>query len=68
MQGKAKLRRWGNSYGVVVPKEVVEREGLKEGDGVEISVRRVSDIRRLVGRYPFKDLQFEKEEMRKGWE
>jgi len=68
VQGKAKLKRWGNSYGVVVPKEVVEKEGLKEGDGVEISVRRVSDIRRLFGRYPFKDLQFEKEEMRKGWE
>jgi len=68
MQVKARLRRWGNSYGVVLPKEVVEKEGLKEGDEVEISVRRVSDIRRLFGRYPFKDLQFEKEEMRKGWE
>ena len=67
MKGKAKLKRWGNSYGVVVPKEVVEKEGLKEGEVVEISVRKASDIRRLFGKYPFKDLQFEKEEMRKGW-
>ena len=68
MQGKAKLKRWGNSYGVVVPKEVVEKERLKEGEEVEISVRKASDIKHLFGRYPFKDLQFEKEEMRKGWE
>jgi antitoxin component of MazEF toxin-antitoxin module len=68
MQSKAKLKRWGNSYGVIVPKEIVEKEGLKEGEEVEISVRKASDIRRLFGRYPFKDLQLEKEQMRKGWE
>jgi len=68
MQSKAKLKRWGNSYGVVVPKEIVEKEGLKEGEEVEISVRKTSDIMHLFGRYPFKNLQFQKEEMRKGWD
>ena len=67
MQGKARLKRWGNSYGVVVPKEVVEKEGLKEGEEVEITVRKASDIKHLFGKYQFKDLQFQKEEMRKGW-
>ena len=68
MQAKSKLKRWGNSFGVVVPKEVVEKEGLKEGEEVEISVRRASDIRQLFGKYPFKNLQLQKERMRKGWE
>jgi antitoxin component of MazEF toxin-antitoxin module len=68
MQRKAKLKRWGNSFGIVVPKEIVEKEGLKEGEEVEISVRKASDTKHLFGRYPFKDLQLEKEEMRKGWE
>jgi len=68
VQARAKLKRWGNSYGVVVPKEVVEREGLKEGELVEISVRKAADVSRLFGRYPFKDLQAEKEAMRKGWD
>ncbi len=68
MQSKAKLKRWGNSFGVVVPKEIVEKEGLKEGEEVEISVRKASDIKHLFGKYPLKNLQFEKEEMRKGWE
>ncbi|MDG6995208.1 MAG: AbrB/MazE/SpoVT family DNA-binding domain-containing protein [Nitrososphaerota archaeon] len=68
MQAKARLKRWGNSFGVVVPKEIIEREHLKEGEEVEISVRRASDIKHLFGKYPFKDLQLQKEKMRKGWE
>jgi antitoxin component of MazEF toxin-antitoxin module len=67
MISKSKLKRWGNSLGVIVPKEIVETEGLKEGEEVEISVRKVSDIKHLFGKYPFKDLQLEKEKMRKGW-
>ena len=65
---KSKIKRWGNSFGVLVPKEIVEKEGLKEGEEVEISVRKVSDIKHLFGKYPFKDLTLQKEKMRKGWE
>ena len=68
MQARSKLRRWGNSYGVVIPKDIIEKEGLKKGEDIEISVRRVSDIRRLFGKYTFNDLQTQKEKMRKGWE
>ncbi|MDG7012968.1 MAG: AbrB/MazE/SpoVT family DNA-binding domain-containing protein [Nitrososphaerota archaeon] len=64
----AKLKRWGNSYGVVVPKEVVEKEGLREGEVVEVIVRKAIDVKRLYGKYPFKDLQAQKEKMREGWE
>ena len=67
MQGKSRLKRWGNSFGVVVPKEIVEKEGLKEGEEVEISVRKASDIKQLFGKYPFKNLQLQKQRMRKGW-
>jgi antitoxin component of MazEF toxin-antitoxin module len=68
MQTKSRLKRWGNSYGVLVPKEIVEKEGLREGEMVEISVRKAADVTRLFGKYPFKDLQTEKEAMRKGWD
>ncbi len=67
MQAKSKLKKWGNSYGVVVPKEIVEKEGLREGEVVEISVRKATEVNRLFGRYPFKDLQSQKDAMRKGW-
>lgn len=68
MQARSKLKRWGNSYGVVVPREIVEKEGLKEGELVEISVRKAADVKGLFGKYPFKGLQAQKEAMRQGWE
>ncbi len=68
MISKSKLKRWGNSFGVLIPKALVEQEGLKEGEEVEISVRRLEDIRALRGKYRFKDLQREKNEMKRGWE
>ena len=68
MQGKSKLKRWGNSYGVIVPREIVDREGLREGEVVEISVRRAADVGRLFGKYRFRNLQAQKEAMKKGWD
>ena len=68
MLTRSRLRRWGNSLGVTVPKELVRREGLREGEEVEVQVRRLTNIRALRGKFPIKDLQRAKEEMRKGWD
>ena len=43
---KAKLRKWGNSYGVRIPKKMVEAEGLKEGEEVEVSVGKETNVLR----------------------
>ena len=67
MISRSKVKRWGNSLGVIVPKEIVEREKLKEGEEVEISVRKASDIKHLFGKYPFDDLRLQKDKMRQGW-
>ena len=61
------MRKWGNSLGVVIPREEATKEGLKENDEVEIVIKKAVDIRQLFGRYKFKDLQSLKDEMRKGW-
>ena len=37
---KTKLKRWGNSFGVVVPISYVEEEGAKEGDEVVILMKK----------------------------
>ena len=68
MIAKTKVKCWGNSLGIVLPKTLVDEEGLKEGEEVEVTVRKVSDVRSLRGKYHFKDLQHEKDEMRRGWE
>ena len=64
---KTKVKCWGNSLGIVLPKKLVDEEGLKEGEEVEVTVRKTSDVRLLRGKYPFKDLQYEKDEMKRGW-
>jgi antitoxin component of MazEF toxin-antitoxin module len=67
VQTKARLRKWGNSLGVVIPKEAAERDGFRAGEEVEIRLTKLSDITKLKGKYPIEDLQAAKEEMRKGW-
>lgn len=68
MNAKTKVKCWGNSLGVILPKALVDQEELTEGEEVEITVRKVSDVRSLRGKYPFKDLQHEKDEMKRSWE
>jgi len=33
---ESKLRKWGRSIGLVIPKKIVEMEKLKEGDSVKL--------------------------------
>ncbi len=68
MNTKAKIKCWGNSLGIILPKSLVEQEELKEGEEVEVSVRKISNVREVRGKYPFKNLQHEKDEMRRGWQ
>jgi antitoxin component of MazEF toxin-antitoxin module len=35
----AKVRRWGNSFGILLPKKVVDEEHLDEGSEVTITVQ-----------------------------
>ena len=39
-----KIRRSGNSYIVTVPREEIERQGLREGDLVGVEIRKL-DVR-----------------------
>ncbi len=68
MNAKTKVKCWGNSLGVILPKALVDQEELTEGEEVEITVHKLSDVRSLRGKYPFKKLQPEKDEMKRDWE
>ncbi|MBI2148901.1 AbrB/MazE/SpoVT family DNA-binding domain-containing protein [Candidatus Woesearchaeota archaeon] len=37
---ESKLRKWGRSIGLVIPKEAVIKDKLKEGDNVSIIIRK----------------------------
>ena len=36
---KTTVKKWGNSFGIVIPKEIVNREGLKEDAEVLITIK-----------------------------
>ncbi len=63
------VRKWGNSVGVILPKELVEKEHLKENDKILVFVVKEADLSKTYGSLPrtvsgqkFKDM------VRKGWE
>ena len=69
MNPRVRLKKWGKSLGAIIPKKVVKQAGLKEGEEVEISVRPVSDIKRLFGRYHTGiSTQRIKNDMKAGWQ
>ena len=51
---KTKLRRWGNSFGIVVPQRVVENVGAKEGEEIEVLFKTNKvNLRKLFGKHKF---------------
>ncbi len=47
---ESKIRRWGNSYGVLIPKKEIERENLRDNEPVIVIVKRkISPAKELFG-------------------
>ena len=49
---KAKVRRVGTSLGVLLPKELTDKERIKEGEEIEISLlkkRKLEEVLKLMG-------------------
>lgn len=67
---KTKVRKWGSSVGIVIPKEVAEARGVKPGDEVLAEIRKISNIREIFGSLSDwkRPTQQIKEEARRGWE
>ncbi len=62
-------RKWGNSVGVTISQEVVEREKIKPSDQLVISVRKVTPFQKLFGTWKTKkSAQQIKDELKKGWD
>ncbi|MBI4174643.1 MAG: AbrB/MazE/SpoVT family DNA-binding domain-containing protein [Candidatus Aenigmarchaeota archaeon] len=72
METTTKPRKWGNSLGITIPKEIVEKEGITLRDELIVDIkkkRNVEGVKKLFGKFKFKKSTQEiKDEMRKGWE
>lgn len=66
---KTKVRKWGNSFGIVIPSEVLKQMPLNEGEEVVITIKSNNDISDIFGSLEdWKiDTQKLKDELRKGW-
>ena len=57
---QTKIQKWGNSQGLRLNKDLLERAGLKAGDEVEISVEDsalvIVPARKIRGKYRLEDL------------
>jgi antitoxin component of MazEF toxin-antitoxin module len=69
MEVVTKPREWGNSLGITIPKEIIQKENIKKGDELIIDIRKKNDIKAIRGLVKFKKSTQElKDEMRKGWQ
>lgn len=69
MATEAIVRKWGNSLGIIVPKEVAEREMLKPNMKVVVEIMKIADLTDVFGTAKIKmsGQQF-KDMVRKGWD
>ena len=57
---QAKIQKWGNSQGLRLTKDLLQRARLEVGDEVEVSVKDgaliIAPARKIRGRYKIEDL------------
>ena len=49
MAVEVKIRKWGNSFGVILPKNLLDSKGLKEDDGIIIEIVKEVDLTNIFG-------------------
>jgi len=66
----AKVKKWGNSLGLIVPAEVARSRGIRDGDVLEVELlRKVPSPEELAGTVEFRrSLKALLREMEAGWE
>ena len=52
---ETKLRKWGNSIGLIIPKEDVKKEGLRDDDIVRAIIvpKRIMKVKDIFGKLKF---------------
>ena len=44
MEVEAKVRKWGRSFGIVIPKEKIKEEGIKENETVKLFISKKTNV------------------------
>ena len=69
MNDTAIVQKWGNSLGIKLPKELVEKQQIKEGDKISLPiVIKKADLKDIFGIAKSEESgQKFKDRVRKGW-
>ena len=68
MATEVMVRKWGNSIGVVFPKEFVEKKHLKVNEKIVVEIVKEADLRDIFGSLKRKASGQEfKDMVRRGW-
>ena len=69
MENESKTRKIGGSLGIIIPKDVVEEQGIKPNQSIKIEIRNRPKAREVWGLFPNlkTPTQKLKDEARKGW-
>lgn len=55
LEVEAKVRKWGRSFGVVIPKDKVKEEGIKENETIKLLITKKTNVlRETFGTMKFK--------------
>ena len=69
METKAIVKEWGNSLGIIIPKDIVRKESIKPNDEVVVSIIKKRKLTKIFG--SLKDWKIDsqkmKDELRKEW-
>ncbi|MBI4171041.1 MAG: AbrB/MazE/SpoVT family DNA-binding domain-containing protein [Candidatus Aenigmarchaeota archaeon] len=62
---EATTKKWGSSVGIVIPKDVLEKEKIKVGEKVHLFLRKPVDIKKSMKAW--EDMQKAGKEISKRW-
>ena len=55
LEVEAKVRKWGRSLGVVIPKDKVKKEGIKENETIKLLIiKKTNVLKETFGTMKFK--------------
>ena len=66
---EARVRKWGDSIAVIIPRDIAKSERIRANDMVRVSIRKEHDVSDFFGAFKTrKTPQQLKDESRTGWE
>ena len=70
MEAEVVAKKWGNSFGIIIPHEIVKSENIKENEKLVVEIKKRQLGREFMGLLKDwqKDPQELKNEARRGWD